>query len=82
MQLDTVVLQRQVTITNDSKVTVGVSGTYNITFSAQMFHIANEVSTAEIWLRVNGNDSPTATLNSPLSGRMISMSRHGISWSI
>lgn len=58
MQLNTVVSQRQVTIANGSKVTVGVNGAYNIAFSAQMFHTANEASTAEIWLRVNGNDVP------------------------
>lgn len=58
MQVNTVVSQRQVSIVDGSKVTVAVAGTYNIAFSAQMFHTANEASTADIWLRVNGNNVP------------------------
>ncbi len=58
MRLNSVVSQRQVSVVDGSKVKVEVSGTYNIAFSAQMFHTANEAATAEIWLRVNGNDVP------------------------
>jgi hypothetical protein len=43
-------------VIDGSKIKVSTSGTYNIQFSAQMFHTANEPSTAEIWLRVNGSD--------------------------
>lgn len=58
MRLNTIVSQRQVSLSNGSKVAVGVTGTYNIAFSAQMFHTANTASTADIWLRVNGSDVP------------------------
>jgi len=58
MFLDTTISQRQVSLVNGSKVKVGVSGTYNIAFSAQMLHTANAASTAEIWLRVNEIDVP------------------------
>ena len=58
MQLNTVISQRQVSVVEGSKVTVAVAGTYNVAFSAQMFHTANEASTADIWLRVNGNNVP------------------------
>lgn len=58
MKLNSVVSQRQVSIVNGSQITVGVSGTYNIAFSAQMFHTANDVATADIWFRVNGVDVP------------------------
>ncbi|CAB4549557.1 unannotated protein [freshwater metagenome] len=58
MLLNTTISQRQVSLVNGSKVKVGVSGTYNIAFSAQMLHTANAASTAEIWLRVNEIDVP------------------------
>ena len=60
MRVNTVVSQRQISLVNGSKMTVGVTGTYNIAFSAQMLHTANSASTAEIWLRVNGNDVPAS----------------------
>lgn len=58
MKLNTVVSQRQVSIVDTTKVRVAVAGTYNIAFSAQMFHNANEATTTDIWLRVNGSDLP------------------------
>ena len=56
MRLNTSISQRQVSLVNGSKIQVASAGTYNVQFSAQMFHTANEASTAEIWLRVNGID--------------------------
>ncbi len=60
MRLNTSISQRQVSLVNGSKIQVASAGTYNVQFSAQMFHTANEASTAEIWLRVNGNDVPAS----------------------
>lgn len=60
MRLNTVVSHRQVSLIDSSKITVGVAGTYNIAFSAQMLHTANAASTAEIWIRVNGVDVPAS----------------------
>ncbi len=56
MKLNTVISQRQITVIDGSKIKVTTAGTYNVQFSAQMFHSANDATTAEIWLRVNGND--------------------------
>ena len=56
MNLNTVISQRQITVIDGSKIKVTTAGTYNVQFSAQMFHSANDATTAEIWLRVNGND--------------------------
>ena len=60
MRLNTSISQRHVSLVNGSKIQVASAGTYNVQFSAQMFHTANEASTAEIWLRVNGNDVPAS----------------------
>ena len=56
MRLNTVVSQQSVQLQNGSQMKVAVTGIYNIAFSAQMFHTANDASTADIWLRVNGNN--------------------------
>jgi len=56
MKLNTVISQRQITVFDGSKIKVTTAGTYKVQFSAQMFHSANDATTAEIWLRVNGND--------------------------
>jgi hypothetical protein len=45
-----------VTLVSGSRLTVPVTGTYNIQFSAQFQNIENEQEIAIVWFRVNGAD--------------------------
>ncbi|NDA80784.1 MAG: hypothetical protein EBX92_06625 [Actinobacteria bacterium] len=60
MGLNTSVSTRQVSIVDGTKVKVGVSGSYNINFSAQLLHTSNDATSVDIWLRVNGSDVPAS----------------------
>lgn len=47
-----------VTLASGSRLTVPVTGTYNVQFSAQLQNVENAQQDATIWFRINGTDVP------------------------
>ena len=60
MTLNTTDFSNTVSITS-SKITVAVSGTYNLQFSTQFQNTDNQIQDISIWLRQNGTDIPGST---------------------
>jgi hypothetical protein len=47
-----------VTLVSGSRLTVAVTGDYNIQWSGQFQNVENEIESVTVWLRVNGVDVP------------------------
>lgn len=61
-----------VTLVSGSRLTVPVTGTYNIQFSAQFENIENTQELVTIWFRVNGVDVPNSATNITIPARKTS----------
>lgn len=61
-----------VTLVSGSRLTVPVTGTYNIQFSAQFENIENTQELVTIWFRVNGVDVPNSATNITIPSRKTS----------
>jgi hypothetical protein len=73
-----------VTLVSGSRLTVPVTGTYNIQFSAQLENIENAQELATIWFRINGTDVPKSATNITVPARKnASIYGYGVaSWNI
>ena len=73
-----------VTLVSGSRLTVPVTGTYNIQFSAQFENIENTQELVTIWFRVNGVDVPKSATNITIPSRKTSnIYGYGVaSWNI
>ena len=58
-----------VTLTSGTRLTVPVTGTYNIQFSAQLENLENAQQIATIWFRVNGTDVAKSATNVTVPAR-------------
>ena len=58
-----------VTLASGSRLTVPVTGDYNVQFSAQLENIENAQEIATIWFRVNGVDVPNSATNVTIPAR-------------
>lgn len=61
-----------VTLVSGSRLTVPVTGTYNVQFSAQFENIENTQEIVTIWFRVNGVDVPNSATNITIPSRKTS----------
>ena len=62
MTFNTTDVTDSITLVDNSKITVPVTGIYNLQFSAQLKNTDNAQQDATIWIRINGTDVPnTAT---------------------
>ena len=58
-----------VTLVSGTRLTVPVTGTYNVQFSAQFENVENAQQIATIWFRVNGVDVPKSATNITIPAR-------------
>lgn len=69
MTLDTTDLAGGVTLVSGSRLTVPLTGKYNIQFSAQLKNVENAQQIATIWFRVNGIDVANSATNVTIPAR-------------
>jgi hypothetical protein len=61
-----------VTLVNNSRITVPVTGVYNLQFSAQLKNTDNVQHIATIWIRINGTDVGATSTNVTVPSRKTS----------
>jgi hypothetical protein len=61
-----------VTLVNNSRITVPVTGVYNLQFSAQLKNTDNAQHIATIWIRINGTDVGATSTNITVPSRKTS----------
>ena len=61
-----------VTLASGSRLTVPVSGAYNVQFSAQFENVENTQEIVTIWFRINGVDVPNSATNVTIPARKTS----------
>ena len=73
-----------VTLASSSRLTVPVTGDYNVQFSAQFENIENTQEIVTIWFRINGVDVPKSATNVTIPARKTSnIYGYGVaSWNI
>lgn len=71
MGLNTIDQASQVTITDGSKITIAVPGTYNLQWSGQFQNTDSSAHDVRVWLRYNGVDYPQS------GGLLTVPSKHG-----
>lgn len=73
-----------VTLASGSRLTVPVSGIYNVQFSAQFENVENTQEIVTIWFRINGVDVPKSATNVTIPARKTSnIYGYGVaSWNI
>jgi hypothetical protein len=73
-----------VTLVSNSRLTVPVTGTYNVQFSAQFDNVENAQQIATIWFRINGTDVAKSATNVTVPARKsANINGYGVaSWNI
>jgi hypothetical protein len=73
-----------VTLASGSRLTVPVTGDYNVQFSAQFENIENTQEIVTVWFRVNGVDVPKSATNVTIPARKNAFTNgYGVaSWNI
>ena len=51
---------QEISVVDDSKITIAKPGVYNLQFSLQMTNAATQIYTASFWIRLNGADYPAS----------------------
>jgi hypothetical protein len=60
---------RFVNVVANQQITFDFEGTYQLTYTAQVFNISNSVEEADFWIRYNGSDFPNSTTETLLRER-------------
>ena len=60
---------QNISVVDDSKITIANPGVYNLQFSLQMVNSDSQIHTASFWIRLNGSDYPVSNTDIDIPSR-------------